>query len=133
MNVTPDAERVLSQIGSMVKRNSMSGYRIGIFFDNGADARAKATAAKNLFAETFPSTSVYMSYESPYYKVAAGDCLTSEEAIILHDRIKGTFPKAYIMREPMKLSDFTISSSIVTQHHIEEDRSIDTTALATDL
>ena len=81
------------------------GYRVCIFFDNGQDARAKAVEAKTLFEESFPGIRVYMVYENPYFKVTAGDCLTSEEAIILKGRVQGVFPKAYVKNEELSVAD----------------------------
>ncbi len=100
------ATRALEQIKEIKQPQSAMGYRIGIFFDNGQEARQKATEAKVLFTANFPTQPVYMVYESPYYKVSAGNCLTEEEAIMLFERIRKVFPNAYVMRENMKVSDF---------------------------
>lgn len=86
----------------------LRGYRVCIYMDNGQDgqdARAGAVAARNLFTETYPGVKVYMAYENPYFKVSVGDCLTSEEAIILKNRIAATFPKAFPKREELSLAD----------------------------
>lgn len=81
------------------------GYRVCIFFDNGQNARSEAEAARALFAETYPETSVYISYNAPYFTVTVGDCVTVEEAIILMGRIRGTFPKAFPRSEVLTLAD----------------------------
>ncbi len=100
------AQSALQKIDSLASSSSVMGYRIGIFFDNGAQARSKATEARDLFAENFPAESVYMVYQSPYYKVSAGDCLTEEEAIMLFEKIRKVFPNAYLMRETMEIERF---------------------------
>ena len=81
------------------------GYRVCIFFDNGQDARAGAIAAKKLFEENYPGIKVYMVYENPYFKVAVGDCLTTEEAIILKGRVSSAFPKAFVKNETLSIAD----------------------------
>lgn len=91
-----------SRAGSKLR---LRGYRVCIFFDNTQDARAGAVAAKELFEQTYPGTKVYVVYENPYFKVTAGDCLTSEEAIILKERVVGTFPKAYVKSEELAITD----------------------------
>lgn len=101
------AEKALTQIDNIRQPSTVMGYRIGIFFDNGQDARGKANEAKGLFTSNFPTQPVYMVYESPYYKVSAGNCLTEEEAIMLFENIRKVFPNAFVMREKMDLSDFT--------------------------
>ncbi len=102
----PSAAAALERIERYEKPTEVKGYRVGIFFDNGQDARTKATEARDLFLNNFASQKVYMVYESPYYKVSAGDCLTEEEAIMLFERIRQVFPDAYVMRENMKITDF---------------------------
>lgn len=96
------AVREASRAGSRLR---FKGYRVCIFFDNGQDARANAVAAKTLFTETFSGTKVYMVYENPYFKVTVGNCLTSEEAIILKGKVQGVFPKAFVKNEELTAAD----------------------------
>lgn len=99
------AARAVKELSSGETQLRFRGYRVCIFFDNGQDARAKAVEAKTLFEEHFPGIRVYMVYENPYFKVTAGDCLTSEEAIILKGRVQGVFPKAYVKNEELTAAD----------------------------
>ena len=62
-------------------------------------------AAKNLFEETFPGTKVYMVYESPWFSVSVGNCLSAEEAVILKGRVAQTFPKAFLKNETLAWDD----------------------------
>ena len=84
---------------------TIKGFRIVIFFDNGSSARANAEAAIMNFNALYPDVRSYMDYENPYFKVLVGGCVTSEEAIVLLGRITPNFPKAYITREEIKLSE----------------------------
>ncbi|MFI3279996.1 MAG: hypothetical protein SNG49_08685 [Rikenellaceae bacterium] len=108
---TPSAQEALDAISQTKQPSTVMGYRIGIFFDNSADARIKATEAKTKFTTSFPTQPVHMVYESPYYKVSVGNCLTEEEAIMLFERVRPVFPNAYVMRERMKISDFVEDKS----------------------
>ena len=100
-----DAARAVRELSRNETQLRFRGYRVCIFFDNGQDARAKAVEAKTLFEESFPGIRVYMVYENPYFKVTAGDCFTSEEAIILKGRVQGVFPKAYVKNEELSVAD----------------------------
>ncbi len=100
-----DAAAAVQAASEQAGRIRFSGYRVGIFFDNGEHARANAVDAKTAFAEAFPDVQVYMVYENPYFKVSAGNCVTSEEAIVLLGRIRSRFPGAYLMREEMSVAD----------------------------
>lgn len=84
---------------------TIKGFRIVIFFDNGSSARANAEAAILSFNALYPDVHSHMDYENPYFKVLVGGCVTSEEAIVLLGRITPNFPKAYITREEIKLSE----------------------------
>lgn len=87
-----DAEKAVDDASRVGQRLRLRGYRVCIFFDNGQDARAGAFAAEALFKETYPGIMVYPVYENPYFKVAVGNCLTAEEAII-----RKAFPRAVIL------------------------------------
>ncbi len=112
INESAEAQSALSRMNAAPKKTGFLGYRIGIFFDNGPTARAKADAAKELFTESFPLEKVYMVYENPYFKVSAGNCVTQEEAVILLNRIQRVFPKSYIMREQLEVTDIVIDATL---------------------
>ena len=92
-------------VESQRRSKEVNGFRIVIFFDNGSSARANAEAAIMNFNALYPDVRSYMDYENPYFKVLVGGCVTSEEAIVLLGRITPNFPKAYITREDIKLSE----------------------------
>lgn len=100
-----DAAAAVHEAARSNARLRFRGFRVCIFFDNGQDARAGAVAAKTLFEEHFPDIRVYMVYENPYFRVTVGDCLTSEEAIILKGRVSGLFPKAFPKSEELSVAD----------------------------
>ena len=78
---------------------AISGHRIMIFMSNSQSARNDALTARELFDTSFPKERSYVTYENPYFKVAVGNCTTQEEALILLERVRKLFPKAFIMRE----------------------------------
>lgn len=100
-----DAARAVADAARNAQRLSYKGYRVCIFFDNGPDARSGAMAAKQLFEETFPGIRVYMVYESPWFSVSVGNCLTAEEAIILKGKVTTAFPKAFLKNEVISVGD----------------------------
>ncbi len=110
---TPGADSILRVASASASSSTFMGYRVGIFFDNGQSARSKASEAKLLFMNRFPSEPVFMVYESPYYKVSAGNCYTEEEAIMLFERVRGVFPNAYVMRERLNLSDLIVDEQML--------------------
>lgn len=101
----PQARAALAQSRLLGAKWRVSGWRICIFSDNAADARSRAHEAIARFEEHYPSTPIYDEYASPYFRVSVGNCLTSEEAIILLQQVKPHFPKAFIKQEQLSLSD----------------------------
>lgn len=86
-------------------KSSVKGYRVCIFFDNGENARTDAMEAKTQFESLFPAEKVYIAYDNPYFMVTIGDCLTSEEGVILMGRVRNTFPKAYLKSENISFAE----------------------------
>jgi len=86
---------------------TIHGYRVRIFFDNGQQARQKAIDALSQFRSLFPGVPAYMVYENPYFKVSAGNCVTYEEAVVLWGNVKGSFDRAFVVREDFPLSAIT--------------------------
>ena len=101
-----DAATIIEK-GLKVAPKAVNGYRIVIFMSNSQTARRDAVAAQENFTALFPQEQSYLSYENPYFKVAVGNCTTKEEAIILLGRLRGTFPKAFIMHENIDIAEFT--------------------------
>ena len=102
-----DAAQIATRAASTVRPQSVNGYRIMLFMSNSQSARTDAFAACDSLAVRMPSLPTYVTYDNPYFKVTAGNCTSQEEALILLERIKPTFPKAFIMRENIPLEELT--------------------------
>ena len=102
-----DAAQIITRAASTVRPQSVNGYRIMLFMSNSQSARTDAFAACDSLAGRMPSLPTYVTYDNPYFKVTAGNCTSQEEALILLERIKPTFPKAFIMRENIPLEELT--------------------------
>lgn len=86
--------------------HAVNGYRIVIFFDNSATARAEAERRMAEFTAAFPDVRCDLRYENPYFKVVAGACATADDAVMLVERVRRDFPQAYIMREEIPAERF---------------------------
>lgn len=96
--------------------------RISIFFDNSQNARAGAVETLEKFKELFPEIPATMTHENPYFKVSAGFCISNEEALILLNRLRKEFPKAFIVRERVsvdELKKLTKSESEETEEVVQ--------------
>ncbi len=88
------AADVISRLDRAPKTERIRGHRVCVYSDNTQNARANAQGVMAQFHETFPDIAVYLDYETPYFKVKVGNCVSYEEAITLWGRVKGVFPKS---------------------------------------
>ena len=78
---------------------TLTGYRVRIFFDNSQNARGASETALNSFREMHPAVPAYRSYQNPFFKVAVGDFRTKSEAMEFLQKVKGTFPASFVVKE----------------------------------
>jgi len=113
VNEHGDVSRTVKRASMESLKTNIKGYRVCIFFDNAPDARANAEEVKTLFNSQFPEESIYLAYEIPYFKVTVGNCVTNEEGIILMEKVRGTFPKAYIKNENISFEELIITPIVI--------------------
>ena len=96
------SQAIRSSLSSRIRSNSsrtITGYRVRIFFDNKQDARGASEAAMNRFRASYPGIMAYRSFANPFFKVTVGDFRTKSEAMQLLQRIKGSYPSAFVVKE----------------------------------
>lgn len=82
-----------SSINKSVKKASvrtMRGYRLLVVNTN---KREEAMDAKTKIYTYFPDLKAYLSYQSPYFKLKAGNFKTRDEAEKYRKTMSGIFPK----------------------------------------
>lgn len=77
----------------------MHGFRVRIFFDNSQTARGGSESAAGRFAALYHGIPVYRTHQNPFFKVTVGDFRTRSEAVELLERVKYSFPSAFIVKE----------------------------------
>lgn len=92
-------------VESQRRSKEVNGFRIVIFSDNGQYAGDTAKSLLETFKKNHPHINAYMVYESPYFKVSVGDCLTLEEASTLMQQLVGEYPELFPKREVIKYKD----------------------------
>lgn len=100
-----DTRKAVSVVESQRRSKVVSGFRIVIYSDNGQYAGDNAEKELNGFREKFPHINAYLVYESPYFKVSVGDCLSMEEAQILMAQLTPYYPKAFPKRENIRFEE----------------------------
>lgn len=95
----------IATVEAKSRRKEVEGYRVVIFSDNGQYAGDNARNVLETFKKNYPHINAYMVYESPYFKVSVGDCLTLEEASHLMSQLEGEYRELFPKREVIKFSD----------------------------
>ena len=102
-------------VESQRRSKEVNGFRIVIFSDNGQYAGDNADNVLTEFKTQYPHINAYLVYESPYFKVSVGDCLSMEEAQILMAKLLGNYPKAFPRRESIRLEALTSPLTMAAQ------------------
>ena len=97
-----DTRNAVLLVEGQRKANEVSGVRVVIFSANGQYAGDNAEKVLNEFRNQFPHINSYLVYESPYFKISVGDCLSMEEAQVLMAEVSPYYPKAYPKRETIR-------------------------------
>ena len=96
---TGDVSRIEIATGRRHASSVRTGYRIQVFDDNNPrTARQSASSVKSRIENSFPAYRAYVTFNSPYWRVKAGDFRSRAEAESAMAEIKKAFPelKAYI-------------------------------------
>jgi len=117
--MSPELSTVLNRPRSM-EGETVDAYRVYIYNDNSQNARSAAQQTRSRFQGAFPDVPSEISYENPYWKVAVGNCLTKDEAMIVFGRVKGTFPSAFVRMERLPLKNFLRSAVSAASEAVTE-------------
>ena len=105
VNESSSAHSAVVSVESKTRRKEVDGYRVVIFSDNGQYAGDNARKVLETFRKNYPHINAYMVYESPYFKVSVGDCLTLEEASHLMSQLDDEYRDLFPKREVIKFED----------------------------
>ncbi len=111
----PDAARAVAMADNAAGRTKITVYRVSLLSDNSQNAGANAQAVAARFGELFPGIAVEVSYESPHFKVAAGNFIDRVEAVALCGKVLSHFPKAYVKQEDVSVES-VVSSAVLQQN-----------------
>ncbi|MFI3270124.1 MAG: hypothetical protein SNG14_06075 [Rikenellaceae bacterium] len=112
VNEDASARAALRPFEQQKLSGSTNGYRVGVYFDNSAQARSGALDVMQRCDSLLRDIPATMSYANPYFKVSVGYCTTEEEAVMMLHRVQRYFPKAYLMREAISVEDIVAARAL---------------------
>ena len=80
----------INERSKRITGRTMRGYRLLILNTNSRD---EAIAAKTLVYKHFPDQKAYLTYQSPFFKLEAGNFQTRDEARRYQQLMNSIFPK----------------------------------------
>ena len=92
-HVAAETEATEEEEGTAVVQKVRAGYRVQVFDDNNVrTAKQEAQNRKNQIESRFQHLNVYVSFNSPYWRVKVGDFKSRSEAEAVMAEIKRAFP-----------------------------------------
>ncbi len=91
----------INEVTSRDSRRTEKGFRVLIISTNSRD---EAYAAKTKVYTYFPELKAYLWYQSPYFRLKAGDFLDRKDAEAYQKRLNVYFPKGvFIMKDVIEV------------------------------
>lgn len=81
---------------------AIDGYRIQIFEESGNKSSTLAREVMAEFSVKYPDVAVYLTWQAPNFKVRVGDFGTRMEAEGFLNKIKRSYPIAWVIRDKIK-------------------------------
>lgn len=94
-------QATINEVTSREGRRIDKGYRLMIISTNSRD---EALAAKTKIYSNFPELKAYLWYQSPYFRLKAGNFLDRKEAESYRRKLNPYFPRGvFIMKDEVEL------------------------------
>lgn len=81
---------------------AIDGFRIQIFEESGNKSSTRAREVMAEFSTKYPDVPVYLSWQAPNFKVRVGDFGSRMEAEGFLNKIKRSYPIAWVIRDKIK-------------------------------
>ena len=81
---------------------AIDGYRIQIFEESGNKSSTHAREVMAEFSVKYPDIHVYLTWQAPNFKVRVGDFDTRMKAEGFLNKIKRSYPIAWVIRDKIK-------------------------------
>jgi hypothetical protein len=94
-------QATINEVTSREGKKTDKGFRLMIISTNNRD---EALAAKTIIYTNFPELKAYLWYQSPYFRVKAGNFKDKKDAESYQRRLNSYFPKGvFIMKDIIEL------------------------------
>jgi len=80
-------------------RESISGFRIQIYFDSGNNSKSRAVSVMNEFKAKYPGMGAYLVFQEPNYKIRVGNFRSRMDAQRFLVKISEQFSDAFIVKD----------------------------------
>ena len=105
-------ELLKKQVEQGKKSETVSGFRLQIYFGSGTTAHTQGSKIKSDFQNSNPAIKAYLLFKSPDFLVRVGDFRTKSEALKLQKSIINQFPNAFIVADEIALPNLVTNPSI---------------------
>lgn len=82
---------------------TIDGFRVQLFSDSGNSSKTRAQALQDELLARYPAMGVYLTFQSPNYKIRIGDFRTRLDAQRFLNEVAIDFPNAFIVSDQINL------------------------------
>lgn len=90
---------ISSHVDLNKKLKGQPGYRIQIYFGSGHTAKDEAMRIRKSFRNKYPELETYLIYQTPNFKVRAGDFKNRYQAYIAFQAISQNYPSSFLVED----------------------------------
>lgn len=102
INNDPISKTAIQSYTSKVESEKVQGFKVQLCSESGNNARQKASHVRTSFLTRYPDQDVQMVWESPNFKVRAGNFTSKLDATLFWRQIVVFFPQAYVVTSEIK-------------------------------
>lgn len=84
---------------SNANQTTLDGFRIQIYSGSGVTSKNDAAETQARFMRMYPEEKAYIIYNAPFWRVRVGDYRSRSEALVLLNKLQGSFGGSYIVRD----------------------------------
>jgi hypothetical protein len=102
MNYDGSTEEHMLQFTERNREQKTRGFRVQLISASGPDAKNQIQAARNTFGKDYKDHSTYMKWDSPNWKLRAGDFRNRMDAMLFLRQVQSRYPQAFVVADEIR-------------------------------
>jgi len=95
-------EGYMLQFTERNREQKTRGFRVQLLSASGPDAKNQVQAARTTFAREYKDHSSYLKWDSPNWKLRAGDFRNRMDAMLFLRQVQSRYPQAFVVADEIR-------------------------------